>query len=95
MNYEHILFTFSDCAGIWKLRLEVRPKADYFSFFISSSRELIHKRKSSSDFLLFRCFLYYLLLTAFVQITLSKIFETLKLKNEWFIVRKQCWYSFV
>ena len=79
--------------NIRKIRVKVGPKTNYFSYFRSSCTDRIvvfnnffslifsHPRDQQNradDFLLFKYFLNNLLLTVFMQNTLSKLVELLQ-----------------
>ena len=79
--------------NIKKIRVKVGPKTNYFSYFISSCTDRIvvfnnffslifsqprDKQNRARDFLLFKYFLNNLLLTVFMQNTLSKLVELLQ-----------------
>ena len=85
--------SFSYFPNIRKIRLKVRPKTSYFSYFLNPCTERIvvfnnffsllfsqprDKQNRASDFLLFKYFLNNLLLTVFMQNTLSKLIEFLQ-----------------
>ena len=78
---------------IGKSRVKVGPKTNYFSYFMSSGTNRIavfnnffslicsqprDKQNRARDFLLFKYFLNNLLLTVFMQNTLSKLVELLQ-----------------
>ena len=79
--------------NIGKIRVKVGPKTNYFSYFMSSCTDRIvvfnnffslifsqprDKQNRARDFLLFKYFLNNLLLTVFMQITLSKLVKLLQ-----------------
>ena len=79
--------------NIRKIRVKVGPKTYYFSYFMSSCTDRIvvfnnffslifsqprDKQNRARDFLLFKYFLNNLLLTVFMQNTLSKLVELLQ-----------------
>ena len=79
--------------NIGKIRVKVGPKTNYFSYFMSSCTDRIvvfnnffslifsqprDKQNRARDFLLFKYFLNNLLLTVFMQNTLSTLVELLK-----------------
>ena len=79
--------------NIGKIRVKVGPKTNYFSYFMSSYTNRIavfnnffslicsqprDKQNRARDFLLFKYFLNNLLLTVFMQMTLSKLVELLQ-----------------
>ena len=79
--------------NIGKIRVKVGPKTNYFSYFMSSCTDRIvvfnnffslifsqprDKQNRARDFLLFKYFLNNLLLTVFMQNTLSKLVELLQ-----------------
>ena len=79
--------------NIGKIRVKVGPKTNYFSYFMSSCTNRIavfnnffslicsqprDKRNFAPDFLLSKYFLNNLLLTVFIQNTLSKLVELLQ-----------------
>ena len=79
--------------NIRKIRVKVGPKTNYFSYFMSSCTNRIVvfnkffspifsqasvKQNRACDFLLFKYFLINLLLTVFMQITLSNLVELLQ-----------------
>ena len=79
--------------NIGKIRVKVGPKTNYFSYFMSSCTDRIvvfnnffslifsqprDKQNCARDFLLFKYFLNNLLLTVFMQNTLSKLVELLQ-----------------
>ena len=79
--------------NIGKIRVKVGPKTNYFSYFMSSCTNRIvvfniffslifsqprDKQNRARDFLLFKYFLNNLLLTVFMQNTLSKLVELLQ-----------------
>ena len=79
--------------NIGKIRVKVGPKTNYFSYFMSSCTDRIvvfnnffslifsqprDKQNRARDFLLFKYFLNNLLLTVFVQNTLSQLVELLQ-----------------
>ena len=79
--------------NIRKIRFEVGPKTNYFSYFMNSCTDKIvlfnnlfllmfsqprDKQNHARDFLLFKYFLNNLLLTVFMQNTLSKLVELLQ-----------------
>ena len=81
--------------NIGKIRVKVGPKTNYFSYFMSSCTDRIvvfnnffslifsqprDKQNRARDFLLFKYFLNNLLLTVFMQNTLSKLVELLQYK---------------
>ena len=83
----------SHFSNIRKIRVKVGPKTNYFSYFMSSCTERIvvsnnffslifsqsrDKQNCARDFLLFKYFLNNLLLTVFMQNTLSKLVELLQ-----------------
>ena len=83
----------SHSPNIRKIRVKVGPKTDYFSYFMSSCTDSIvvfnnffslifsqprDKQNRARDFLLFKYFLNNLLLTVFMQNTLSKLVELLQ-----------------
>ena len=85
--------TFLHCPNIGKIRVKVGPKTNYFSYFMSSCTDRIvvfnnffslifsqprDKQNRARDFLLFKYFLNNLLLTVFMQNTLSKLVELLQ-----------------
>ena len=78
-----------------KIRVKIGPKTNYFSYFMSSCTNRIvvfnnffslifsqprDKQNRGRDFLLFKYFLNNLLLTVFMQNTLSKLVELLQYK---------------
>ena len=84
---------FSRPANIGKIRVNDRPKTNYFSYFTSSCTNRIAvfynffslicsqprgKQNHARDFLLFKYFLDNLLLTVFMYNTLSKLVELLQ-----------------
>ena len=84
---------FLRSANIGKIRVKVGPKTSYFSYFMSSCTNRIavfnnffslicsqprDKQNRARDFLLFKYFLNNLLLTVFMQNTLSKLVELLQ-----------------
>ena len=84
---------FSHFPNIRKIRVKVRPKTNYFTYFMSSCTDRIvvfnnffslifsqprDKQNCARDFLLFKYFLNNLLLTVFMQNTLSKLVELLQ-----------------
>ena len=84
---------FSHFPNIKKIRVKVGPKTNYFSYFMSSCTDKIvlfnnffslifsqprDKQNRARDFLLFKYFLNNLLLTVFMQNTLSKLVELLQ-----------------
>ena len=84
---------FSHFPNIKKIRVKVGPKTNYFSYFMSSCTDKIvlfnnffslifsqprDKQNRARDFLLFKYFLNNLLLTVFMQNTLSKLIEFLQ-----------------
>ena len=84
---------FSHFPNIRKIRVKVGPKTNYFSYFMSSCTDKIvlfnnffslifsqprDKQNRARDFLLFKYFLNNLLLTVFMQNTLSKLVELLQ-----------------
>ena len=86
---------FSYFPNTRKFRVKVRPKTNYFSYFMSSCTDRIavfnkffslifsqpiDKQNRARDFLLFKCFLNNLLLTIFMQNTISKLVEFLQQK---------------
>ena len=79
--------------NIGKIRVKVGPKTNYFSYFMSSCTNRIEvfnnffslicsqprdKQNRARNFLLFKYFLNNLLLTVFMQNTLSKLVELLQ-----------------
>ena len=79
--------------NIGKIRVKVGPKTNYFFYFMSSCTDRIvvfnnffslifsqprDKQNRARDFLLFKYFLNNLLLTVFMQNTLSKLVELLQ-----------------
>ena len=83
----------SHVPNIRKIRVKVGPKTSYFSYFMSSCTDRIvvfnnffslmfsqprAKQNHARDFLLFNYFLNNLLLTVFMQNTLSKLVELLQ-----------------
>ena len=79
--------------NISKIRVKVGPKTNYFSYILSSCTNRIavfnnffslicsqprDKQNRARDFLLFKYFLNNLLLTVFMQNTLSKLVELLQ-----------------
>ena len=79
--------------NIGKIRVKVGPKTNYFSYFMSSCTDRIvvfnnffslifsqprDKQNRARDFLLFKYFLNNLLLTVFMQNTLSKLVKLLQ-----------------
>ena len=79
--------------NIRKIRVKVWPKTNYFTYFMSSCTDRIvvvknifslifsqprDKQNRAHDFLLFKYFLNNLLLTVFMQNTLSKLVELLQ-----------------
>ena len=81
--------------NIGKIKVKVGPKTNYFSYFMSSCTDRIvvfnnffslifsqprDKQNRARDFLLFKYFLNNLLLTVFMQNTLSKLVELLQEK---------------
>ena len=83
----------SNFPNIKKIRVKVGPKTNYFSYFMSSCTDRIvvfnnffslifsqprDKQNRARDFLLFKYFLNNLLLTVFMQNTLSKLVELLQ-----------------
>ena len=79
--------------NIRKIRVKVGPKTNYFFYFMSSCTDRIvvfnnffslifsqprDKQNRAHDFLLFKYFLNNLLLTVFMQNTLSKLVELLQ-----------------
>ena len=79
--------------NIRKIRVKVESKSNYFSYFMSSCTDRIvvfynffslifsqprDKQNRARDFLLFKYFLNNLLLTVFMQDTLSKLVELLQ-----------------
>ena len=86
-------FPFLRSPNIGKIRVKVGPKTNYFSYFMSSCTNRIvvfnnffslifsqprDKQNRARDFLLFKYFLNNLLLTVFMQNTLSKLVELLQ-----------------
>ena len=86
---------FSHFPNIRKIRVKVGPKTNCFSYFMSSCTDRIvvfnnffslifsqprDKQNRARDFLLFKYFLNNLLLTVFMQNTLSKLVELLQEK---------------
>ena len=84
---------FSHFPNIRKIRVKVGPKTNCFSYFMSSCTDRIvvfnnffslifsqprDKQNRARDFLLFKYFLNNLLLTVFMQNTLSKLIELLQ-----------------
>ena len=84
---------FLSSPNIGKIRVKVGPKTNYFSYFMSSCTNRIavfnnffslicsqprDKQNRARDFLLFKYFLNNLLLTVFMQNTLSKLVELLQ-----------------
>ena len=84
---------FLQFPNIGKIGVKVGPKTSYFSFFMSSCPNTItvfnnffslicsqprDKQNRARDFLLFKYFLNNLLLTVFMQNTLSKLVELLQ-----------------
>ena len=84
---------FLSSQNIGKIRVKVGPKTNYFSYFMSSCTDRIvvfnnffslifsqprDKQNRARDFLLFKYFLNNLLLTVFMQNTLSKLVELLQ-----------------
>ena len=84
---------FSHFPNIRKIRVKVGPKTNCFSYFMSSCTDRIvvfnnffslifsqprDKQNRARDFLLFKYFLNNLLLTVFMQNTLSKLVELLQ-----------------
>ena len=84
---------FLQFPNIGKIGVKVGPKTSYFSFFMSSCTNTItvfnnffslicsqprDKQNHARDFLLFKYFLNNLLLTVFMQNTLSKLVELLQ-----------------
>ena len=87
------ILPFLCCPNIGKIRVKVGPKTNYFSYFMSSCTDRIvvfnnffslifsqprDKQNRARDFLLFKYFLNNLLLTVFMQMTLSKLVEVLQ-----------------
>ena len=83
----------SNSPNIRKIRVRVGPKTNYFSYFMSFCTDRIvvfnncfslifsqprDKQNRAHDFLLFKYFLNNLLLTVFMQNTLSKLVELLQ-----------------
>ena len=79
--------------NIDKIKVKIGPKTNYFSYFMSSCTNRIEvfnnffslicsqprdKQNRARDFLLFKYFLNNLLLTVFMQMTLSKLVELLQ-----------------
>ena len=93
-NFFNILnLPISHFPNIRKIRVKVGPKTNYFSYFMSSCTDRIVvfnnffslifsqasvKQNRARDFLLFKYFLNNLLLTVFMQNTLSKLVELLQ-----------------
>ena len=84
---------FSHFPNIRKIRVKVGPKTNYFSYIMNSCTDRIavfnisfslifsqlrDKQNRARDFLLFKYFLNNLLLTVFMQNTLSKLVELLQ-----------------
>ena len=79
---------FLRSSNIGKIRIKVRPKTDYFFYILSSCTKIIffslicsqprNKQHRARDFLLSIYFLNNLLLTVFIQNTLSKLVEFLQ-----------------
>ena len=84
---------FLPSPNIGKIRIKVMPKTNYFSYFMSSCTNRIEvfnnffslicsqsrdKQNRVRDFVLSKCFLNNLLLTVFMQNTLSEIPLTMK-----------------
>ena len=87
--------SFSYFPNIRKIRVNIGPKTNYFSHFMTPCTDRIvlfnnflslifsqpkDKQNRAHDFLLFKYFLNNLLLTVFMQITLSKLVELLQEK---------------
>ena len=95
-NFFNILnLPISHFPNIRKIRVKVGPKTNYFSYLMSSCTDRIvvfnnffslifsqprDKQNRARDFLLFKYFLNNLLLTAFMQTTLSNLVELLQWK---------------
>ena len=93
-NFFNILnLPISHFPNIRKIRVKVGPKTNYFSYLMSSCTDRIvvfnnffslifsqprDKQNRARDFLLFKYFLNNLLLTAFMQTTLSNLVELLQ-----------------
>ena len=93
-NFFNILnLPISHFPNIRKIRVKVGPKTNYFSYLMSSCTDRIVvfnnffslifsqprvKQNRARDFLLFKYFLNNLLLTVFMQNTLSKLVELLQ-----------------
>ena len=93
-NFFNILnLPISHFPNIRKIRVKVGPKTNYFSYLMSSCTDRIAvfnnffsltfsqasvKQNRARDFLLFKYFLNNLLLTAFMQTTLSNLVELLQ-----------------
>ena len=93
-NFFNILnLPISHFPNIRKIRVKVGPKTNYFSYLMSSCTDRIVvfnnffslifsqasvKQNRARDFLLFKYFLNNLLLTAFMQTTLSNLVELLQ-----------------
>ena len=87
--------SISHSPNIRKIRVKVGPKSNYFSYLMSSCTKTIVifnnfsslifseasvKQNLARDFLLFKYFLNNLLLTVFMQITISNLVELLQQK---------------